>query len=106
MRAFVAWHRQRHLEDLNLLDEYFDLAEFEKEVASLPSKYSPAGGQLLLAYYGNEPAGCVALRRIDEQACEMKRMFLYPHTTPRALVARLVNQSSETPGRLDIACRR
>lgn len=78
MRAFVAWHRQRHLEDLNLIDEYFDPAEFEEELASLPGEYSPPGGQLLLAHLGDKPAGCVALRRIDAQACEMKRMFLYP----------------------------
>jgi len=78
MRAFVAWHRQRHSEDLSLIDEYFDPTEFEEELASLPGKYTPPEGQLLLAQYGQEPAGCVALRRIDERACEMKRMFLYP----------------------------
>jgi hypothetical protein len=28
MRAFVAWHRERHVEDLALIDEYFDRNEF------------------------------------------------------------------------------
>jgi GNAT superfamily N-acetyltransferase len=78
MRAFVAWHRERHVEDLTLIDEYFDPAEFEEELASLPGKYTPPDGQLFLARDGDKPAGCVALRRIDSQACEMKRMFLYP----------------------------
>ena len=78
MRAFVAWHRERHVEDLTLIDEYFDKNEFEEELASLPGKYAPPEGQLFLARYGDKPAGCVALRRIDRQACEMKRMFLYP----------------------------
>ncbi len=77
MRAFVAWHRERHVEDLALIDEYFDKNEFEEELASLPSKYTPPAGQLLLARYGDMPAGCVALRRIDRRVCEMKRMFLY-----------------------------
>jgi GNAT superfamily N-acetyltransferase len=78
MRAFVAWHRERHVEDLALIDEYFDQKEFEDELASLPGKYSPPDGQLFLACYNGKAAGCVALRRIDGQACEMKRMFLYP----------------------------
>jgi GNAT superfamily N-acetyltransferase len=78
MRAFVAWHRERHVEDLALIDQYFDQNEFEGELASLPGKYSPPDGQLLLACCDHKPAGCVALRRIDSQACEMKRMFLYP----------------------------
>jgi hypothetical protein len=29
MRAFVAWHRELHIEDLALIDEYFDQNEFE-----------------------------------------------------------------------------
>jgi GNAT superfamily N-acetyltransferase len=79
MRAFVAWHRERHVEDLALINEYFDQAALEEELDSLPGKYTPPDGQLLLACYDDQPAGCVALRRIDSQACEMKRMFLYPH---------------------------
>jgi hypothetical protein len=38
--------------------------------------YHRADGQLLLARYGDMPAGCVALRRIDRQLCEMKRMLM------------------------------
>lgn len=78
IRAFNAWHRQRHPQDLALIDSYFDAAAFENELASLPGKYSPPDGQLLLARLDNKPAGCVALRRIDAEACEMKRMFVYP----------------------------
>jgi len=78
MRAFVAWHRERHLEDHELIDGYFDSKGFEDELASLPGKYGPPRGRLLLATYDGEPAGCVALREIDAESCEMKRMFVYP----------------------------
>jgi GNAT superfamily N-acetyltransferase len=89
MRAFVAWHRERHLEDLALIDEYFKENEFEEEIASLPGKYTPPDGQLFLARYGDKPAGCVALRRIDRQVCEMKRMFLYPQYHGKGIGRRL-----------------
>jgi putative acetyltransferase len=89
MRAFVAWHRERHVEDLALIDSYFDQNEFEEELASLPGKYSPPDGQLFLACYDEKAVGCVALRRIDRQACEMKRMFLYPQFHGKGIGRRL-----------------
>jgi GNAT superfamily N-acetyltransferase len=78
MRGFIAWHRERHQQDLALIDSYFDAAAFEAELAGLPGKYAPPGGSLLLAVVDGQPAGCVALRRIDAARCEMKRMFVYP----------------------------
>ena len=89
MRAFVAWHRERHVDDLHLIDAYFDAAAFEAELAGLPGKYAPPRGGLLLATVDGRPAGCVALREIDADDCEMKRMFVYPdlhgHGVGRAL---------------------
>jgi GNAT superfamily N-acetyltransferase len=76
MRAFVAWHRERHQQDLDLIDRYFDGADFERELAGLPGTYRPPDGQLLLATVDGAPAGCAALRRLDGDACEMKRMYV------------------------------
>lgn len=77
IHRFVEWHRQRHLQDIALIDSYFDQKAFEEELATLPGKYTPPEGSLLLAYINDEPAGCVALRKIDDLSCEMKRMFVY-----------------------------
>jgi GNAT superfamily N-acetyltransferase len=78
MRAFIAWHRERHTQDIALIDAYFDSAAFDAELAGLPGDYSPPHGALLLATLDGEAAGCVAVRGIDGQFCEMKRMFVYP----------------------------
>lgn len=76
MRAFVAWHRERHQEDLHLIDRYFDPAVVEQELASLPGEYRAPDGELLLASWDGAPAGCVALRRLDHDAGEVKRMYV------------------------------
>ena len=69
MRTFVDWHRKRHFQDISLIDEYFDSVAFDKELASLPGKYAPPQGKLLLATHNDIPAGCVALREIDSYSC-------------------------------------
>jgi putative acetyltransferase len=78
MRSFIAWHRERHVQDRQLIDEYFDAHAFDEELRTLPGEYSPPRGRLLLATVEQLPAGCVALRSIDDEYCEMKRMFVYP----------------------------
>jgi len=49
---------------------------FEQELAELPGVYQAPSGCLLLAYYGEELAGCVGLRRFEGSVCEMKRLFV------------------------------
>jgi len=49
---------------------------FEKELAGLPGAYALPAGRLLLAFEDDKLAGCVALRRLSDDVCEMKRLFL------------------------------
>ncbi|MDR3487712.1 MAG: GNAT family N-acetyltransferase [Bradyrhizobium sp.] len=76
MRAFVRWHRERHVEDLDLIESYFDAAAFAAELAALPGPYASPVGSLLLASVDATPAGCVAMHDLGAGVCEMKRMFV------------------------------
>jgi putative acetyltransferase len=59
------------------------LGDFENEVLTLPGRYAPPGGRVLLAIQeGAEnpgaAVGCVALREFDGGTCEMKRLYVRP----------------------------
>ena len=52
--------------------------DFESELRDLPGKYALPRGRVLLAYAGGALIGCVAMRPIDVEACEMKRLYVRP----------------------------
>jgi ribosomal protein S18 acetylase RimI-like enzyme len=60
-----------------------DLAfqDFQHELETLETYYE----RLLVAREGGALAGCVALRRIDDQTCEMKRLYVRPRFRGRDL---------------------
>jgi putative acetyltransferase len=58
---------------------------FNDELANLPGEYTPPEGRLYMCHVGEIPGGCVALRKIDERTCEMKRMYVRPQFRGRHL---------------------
>jgi ribosomal protein S18 acetylase RimI-like enzyme len=70
---------------------------FEEELNGLPGRYAKPGGRLYLALAGGSPAGCIALRHLDGERCEMKRLYVRPAFRAlglgRALAGRVIEDA-------------
>ena len=61
------------------LDEDICFQSFEEELKDPLKKYGPPSGDLMLAYWEDEIAGCIALSGLKENGiCEMKRLYVKP----------------------------
>ncbi len=77
-----------------------------------PAEMNPPAGVFLVGYLDGAPVCCGGLKRLDQHACEIKRMFVAPHArrrgVARALLAALEERAQAlgyTIARLDTGPR-
>lgn len=65
---------------------------FDQELATLPGKYAPPQGRLLLAGVDGALAGCIALRPLQAGTGEVKRLYVRPAFRGRGIARRLATE--------------
>lgn len=75
---------QKDLEEIKALFREYEkflgvslcFQNFEEELARLPAKYAEPEGSIFIAKVDGKSAGCIALWKLEEGVCEMKRLYL------------------------------
>lgn len=74
------------------LAPYLVMQNYEQELADLKSKYAPPEGRLYLALWDGASAGCIALRRMDAQCGELKRLYVRPEFRGHGIGTAMIRQ--------------
>lgn len=64
----------------------------DQEFSQLSEKYSSEESKIFLLKKDAKPVGCAAFRRLDEAACEMKRVYIRPSARGSNQGAKLVDR--------------
>ena len=79
---------------------YLAQQNYEEELLHLEEKYGPPFGRLYLARLDGIPAGCIGLRKIDSERCEMKRLYVRPvfrgQQIGHILIQKIIKDAQET----------
>lgn len=60
----------------NDFKEYLNKQNYDDELENPESKYGHPYGRLYLAFCDNQIAGCIGLKKIDNENCEIKRLYV------------------------------
>ena len=86
LQDYVAW-----------VDHDLSFQDLESELQNFPGDYAPPCGALLAASVSGRVAAMIALRRIDDATCEMKRLYVSPDARGlglgRTLVLRILDEA-------------
>ncbi|MEH6650843.1 MAG: GNAT family N-acetyltransferase [Motiliproteus sp.] len=79
-------------EYINSASVSLDFQYNESEFSNLSKKYNTDGAGIYLICDGHNVVGCVAYRNIDDNICEMKRVYVRPCARGNNLGAKLVDK--------------
>ncbi len=95
IRALFQEYTDMLLQEEPAFGQYLDLQHYGDEIAHLERKYGLPEGRLYLARWDGAAAGCVGLRKLDRERCELKRLYVRPAFRRRRIGEDLLRQVVE-----------
>jgi len=106
LRDYLLWMRRRYHRYADMVDAYFDAREWESELADLAGHYGAPHGAIVLALVDGVPAGCMMMRGIGDDVCEMKRTFVRPAFQGMGLARAMAKKLARLADARGYACMR
>ena len=78
-----------------LFQESLDEQSYSEELNHLEDKYGLPQGRLYLLMDGETPAASIALHKIDEKTCELKRLYVKPGYRRQGIAEKLLDRMIE-----------
>ena len=79
---------------------------FEAELETISEMYAAPAGGIILCKNENEYIGCVAIRKIDNETAELKRMYVQPAWHGKGIGKILLDKAIELAKATDYSCIR
>ena len=95
VKALFNEYTQMLIDGDNSFKDYLELQNYDHELEDLEDKYGLPYGRLYLAFYNGVLAGCIGLRKIDSENCEMKRLYVKPQFRGKKIASFLVKHIIE-----------
>ncbi len=87
--------RERYSERVKDIDAYIYQQDIGGQIAEFSTKFCPPRGECLLGKVGDDPAGIVMFKRIDDTLCEMNRLYVRDAARGLGLGKKLVERLLE-----------
>ena len=78
IRKLFTEYTQMLVDNDPVFASYLELQNFDDELNDLEKKYGAPDGRLYIAKDGESCVGCIGLKRIDRESCELKRLYVVP----------------------------
>ena len=95
IRMYVDWCRARYKQHPWVVETAFSYQALDKELEQLATAYGSPNGATLLAACDGRLQGCVAYRKLSENVCEMKRLYIANQCQGKGLGRRLCESVME-----------